>query len=271
MGKEMKTNVQRPTFNVQRSKREAIRKPPRFCVDHWTLNVGRWTFALISAGVSLLAPDSCRADVQRIYTAPDASAPGGIEGKVEVALIYALAINQDRVRVYQAALSDGDRGFKFRGLPTGKYDLVFLAKNKVAYEGLVLGETDFSKQPPASFKNLEDRVEKSDKFFSRYKIHRAMVDAEGEHAFAFVERLRDKDILKQSGEHLNQYLRRFEVITFQRATDTWQLREARHIYREPEPIYDPMPFFKDRYVPELGNIRIVDSVKNLGAIKLPTD
>ena len=68
------------------------------------------------------------ADLQRIYTAPDPAAQGGAEGSVDAPLIYALAINHDLVRVYQAALSDGGKAFKFTGLPTGKYDIVLLSQ-----------------------------------------------------------------------------------------------------------------------------------------------
>lgn len=214
-------------------------------------------------------PSACRADVQRIYTVPNPSDAGGIEGRVDVVLGFAIALNHDRTRSYLGTLSEGGKAFRFSNLPTGKYDLVLLAKDRVAYEGLELGDAEFSTLPPQSLKNLEDRVEKSDKFYNRYKIHRVKLDADGVHAYGFIERIRDRNILKQSGEKLDANLRRFEVITFEKATDTWQLREARHLYREGEPIENAPPFFRDRFVPELGNLRIVDSVKALGSVKLP--
>src|SRR6478672_2657854 len=90
----------------------------------------------------LLATVQLCADVQRIYTITKPSDTGGIEGKVEVALSHAIACNHDHTRMYLGALSDGGKSFRFSNLPTGKYDLVLFGKNRVAYEGLDLGEAD---------------------------------------------------------------------------------------------------------------------------------
>ena len=207
-----------------------------------------------------------RADPGRIYTAPDNAAPGGIQGSVTVELTHAIAIDHDRLHVYLAELSDGGRAFHFAHLPVGKYDLVLVTKDGAIYEGLALGDATASLSP-ASLKNLETRIAVADSFFNRHMVHRTGI--EGDRILAFVERIRDKTILKQSGEKLDSNLRRLEIIELQQAADDWQMVTTRHIYREDEPIEDNPPFLKHFFFSALGNIRVVDSVKDLGALSLP--
>ena len=121
--------------------------------------------------------------------------------------------------------------------------------------------------PAASLKNLETRISLADSFFNRYVIHRTGIA--GGHILAFVERIRDKTILKQSGEKLDADLRRLEVIELEQAGDDWQMVATRHIYREGEPVEDSPPFFTHFFFSGLGNIRVVDSVKDLGPLTLP--
>ena len=119
-------------------------------------------------------------------------------------------------------------------------------------------------------KGMKKRVAMADAFFNRSKIHRFGID--GEKALVFVERLRDKgDILKQSGEALGENLRRLEVIELDQATDDWQMIQSRHLYREGEPIVKGAPFLKHAFVAGLGNIRVVDSIKDLGTLAVPKD
>ncbi len=184
----------------------------------------------------------------RIYTNPDGTSPGGILGRFGAELTHAIAVEHERAHVYLAELSDGGKTFKFSHLPVGKYDLVLVTKNGTVYEGLALGGPPDAIPPTVSLKNLETRIAVADSFFNRHTIHRIGID--GETVLAFVERLRDKLILKQSGEKLNSNLRRLEIIDLERAGDDWQMAATRHIYREDEPITDessvfqPHPFFR---------------------------
>ncbi len=181
-----------------------------------------------------------------------------------MALSRAIAVDHTRTRVYSAPLSAGGAAFRFEHLPVGKYDLVLVTRSHSILEGLVLGGSS-SALTPVSMKNLEKRVALADSFFNRYAIHRIGVD--GEKALAFVERIRDRNILKQSGEKLDANLRRLEIVELARAEDDWQMAETRHLYREGEPIRESPAFFEDVYLSELGNIRVVDAVKQLGRIK----
>ena len=85
----------------------------------------------------------------------------------------------------------------------------------------------------------------------------------------FVERIRDTLILRQSGETLNSILRRIEVVELIKAKDDWQMLNTRHLYREEAPVGPNMAFFTHKLVPELSNVRVIDSVKDLGSISLP--
>jgi len=228
-------------------------------LGNWILVIGHWSLVILFASVAF-------ADTQRIYTQPEAGAAGGIEGSAGIELTHALAVDHERSHVYRAELLDAGKTFRFAHLPIGKYDLVLMAKNRVVYEGLALGEPAPALSP-ASADNLKKRVSVADSFYNRYTIHRT--GFEGDRALAFVERIRDKLTLKQNAEKLGSNLRRFEVIELEQASDDWQMVTTRHLYREEEPIEASPPFFKHFQVPGLGSIRVVDSVKQLGALSLP--
>ena len=204
-----------------------------------------------------------RADPGRIYTNPDPAAAGGIEGSTAIALTHALAIDHDRVRVYRADLGDGGKTFQFLHLPVGKYDLVLVAAGAV-FEGLALGDPP-DNPDPMSAKNLRTRIGAADSFFNRFAIHRTGLA--GDQALAFVERVRDRLTLKQSGEKLDANLRRFEIIELTKAADDWQMATTRHIYREEET--GNTAFLKHFFVSAIGNLRVVDTVKQLGTLALP--
>ena len=201
---------------------------------------------------------------QRIYTAPDPAATGGIRGTVNVVVTHALAVNHDHVEVYRAAMSNGGKTFAFEHLPIGKYDLVLVTADAKVYEGLALGD-EKRDLPAGSMEHLLTRVQSQDAFFNRSHIHRIGYD--GENAFVFVERVRDKAILKQSGEKLDATLRRLEIIEAAQAGDDWQVTINRHLYREEQPP-GGINYLLHGYAKELGNVRVIDSVKDLGSILL---
>jgi hypothetical protein len=231
--------------------------------------------------------------IQRIYSEVDVTDSGGLEGKVDAPLSHALAMSREFVdkegtysyeRCFRSALSEGNKAFKFEHLPVGKYDLVFINQDQsVLYEGLNLGD-DISKLTPVSKQNLEKIVGKQDAFFSRYFIMRAgiaTIEKDGDKTqriSALVERLRDKKFLTQGGDLVKAtrngkeamaFVRRFEVLELNQATDDWQVADTRHIYRETESSEGALPHFRHVFVPALGNIRVVRTVKSLGLVPLP--
>ena len=139
---------------------------------------------------ALFVPCLLAADTeQRIYTAPDPAATGGIKGTVNVVVTHALAVNHDHVEVYRGAMSNGGKTFSFEHLPVGKYDLVLVTNNAQVYEGLALGE-EKRDLPAGSTEHLKKRITSQEAFFNRALIQRIGYD--GENAFAFVERIRDQ-------------------------------------------------------------------------------
>jgi len=206
-----------------------------------------------------------RADPGRIYTVPDPSSTGGIEGVFPVPVTHALAVDHNREHVYRAELGDGGKSFHFLHLPVGKYDLVFVDAGKTIYEGVLLGDpTD--KLEAKSMENLKTRIDRSDAFFNVHLIHRMGTIAE--HSYAFVERIRDRDTLTQAGLAMGN-VRRLEIIQLDKAEDDWQLTETRHLYREEEPKRPNAIFMKHYFISDLGNIRVVDSVKKIPPITIP--
>jgi hypothetical protein len=206
-------------------------------------------------------------DPRGIYTIPDPSAGGGIALSVDTALTHAMAVEHDRKRVFNGAISPDGLQVKFEHLPTGKYDVVLTAKNRNVFEGIDLGPEPHGLSE-ISLKNMQDRVATADTFYNRWIIHRTGISEET--ALLFVERLRDKQIYEQSGKTLPNNLRRFEIIEMRQASDTWQVADTRHLYRETEPIEPSPPFFKHACVAALGSVRVIDQVKNLGKLELPS-
>ncbi len=222
---------------------------------------------LLLATVALAAEARIpKSESGRIYTKPDPADSGGIVGTISKGtLIWAVAVDHDRKRVYLGDIN-GD-SFRFDNVAVGKYDIVLITSDGKVYEGLALGEP-VTALPPVSVENLKKRIAKADEFFNRSTPHRLGVD--GDRAYAFVERLRDRTILKQSGEVLDAEIRRLEVIEFHQAGDDWQMVETRHLYREPEPgAGKHRPFLQPVNIPALGNIRVVNTVKQLGKIMVP--
>jgi len=216
---------------------------------------------------------SAFAQAGRIYTKTNPEATGGIAGKAPSELIHAMAVERDRVRVFLADLSDGGKTFRFEHLPIGKYDLVLVTKEGSVLEGLALGDS-LDALSATSAANLKKRIELADTFFNRHCVHRAglgTLDETGDAmVLAFVERLRPDNVLKQSGERLNQMIRRLEIVELHQAIDDWQMVATRHLFREGEPIPNTPEFLKHTRVPELGNIRVVNEVKDIGAIAAPS-
>ena len=203
-----------------------------------------------------------------LYTKPAAGANGGISGKVDTELTHAIALNRDNAQCFRGDLSDGGKSFRIAGLPTGKYDLICVTKGGQIFEGVEVGE-DGSKLPPDSIKHSEARITKADTFFPKAKIHRFGLIEGGEKMMLFVERLRDTYIFRQDGTQLASNLRRIEVVELIKAKDDWQMLNSRHIYREEAAMVPNMPFFTHKFVPELSNVRVIDSVKDLASISLP--
>ena len=225
----------------------------------------RALFPILLAILACLPESRAGGDPCRIYTVPDLAAKGGIEGRFPVPVTHALAVDHERVHLYRGKLSDGGKAFHFDNLPVGKYDIVLVDEGKTIWEGATLGEA----LPPPGEKsagNLAQRISLADAFFNRHIVHR--MGLSGDHSYAFVERLRDRDALTQGGVGIGN-VSRLEIIELQQAGDDWQMTETRHLYREEEPKKPGAPFMRHYNVSELGNIRVIDTVKKLPKLTIP--
>lgn len=205
---------------------------------------------------------------ERLYTKPEATDTGGLKGAVDSGkLTHAVAVDQRLQKVFLAKLDSAGRAFTLENLPVAKYDLVLVTDDGRVIEGVVREGKKLDDLDSVSASNLRTRIAKADSFFNQHKLHRAIVGED--RAWVFVERVRDKLILKQSGEELNAYLRRFEIVELQKAGDDWQMQNSRHIYREEIPKGSSTGFFTHQHEAALGNIRVAASMKDIGVIKLP--
>jgi hypothetical protein len=227
--------------------------------------MGGKTLVLFLGMMSAICPFVAADGPGRIYTKPAEGDTGIISGKVTGAtLTHAIAVERDRVRVYLAALDSGGTGFRFEKLPVGRFDLVLVTKDSRVIEGLGLGAAQSLTADRA--KNLEAGVAKADSFFNRHTTHR--VGVEGGVALVFAERIRDKQILRGSGEEIDAGLRRFEIIELREADDEWQMVRTRHLYREETPRIKGIPFLTSLHFPALGGLRIAGEPRDLGTIDL---
>jgi hypothetical protein len=201
----------------------------------------------------------------RIYTKPAEADTGLITGSVKGAVLtHALAVERDRTRVFRAVLDGAGTGFRFEKLPVGRYDLLLVTRGNRVIEGLALGPAPAL--PEERAQHLEKGVAKADSFFNRHFSHRAGI--EGEIALVFVERIRDGQILRGSGEEIQACLRRLEIIELREADDEWQMVKTRHLFREETPKLKGIPFLSHQYLPALGGLRIAAAPRDLGVIDL---
>lgn len=225
----------------------------------------RKTLILIWSVMAAVSPIAGADGPGRIYTKPAEADVGSLSGTVAGAVLtHAMAVERDRTRVYLAALDAAGAGFRFEKLPVGRYDLVLVTKDGRVIEGLGLGAGDERDAP--RMKNLEAGVAKADSFFNRHLVHRAAVA--GDVALAFVERIRDKQILRGSGEEIQASLRRLEIIEFRAAGDDWQMVRTRHLYREEAPKIQGLSFLTPNHIPALGGLRLAVTPRDLGTIDL---
>lgn len=223
------------------------------------------TLALLVFLVLLFPSVSMANGPGRIYTKVVADDPGLISGKVKGAVLtHAIAVERDRTRVYLGKPDARGTGFRFEKLPIGRYDLVLVTTDSRVIEGLELGAT--SSLTGDREKHLNQGVVKADSFFNRHVTHRVGVG--NGVALVFVERIRDRKILRGSGEVVDACLRRLEIIELREADDDWQMVKTRHLYREETPRIKDIPFLTHQHLPALGGLRVAGNPRDLGTVDL---
>lgn len=233
-------------------------------------------FALaLTSGAAEPAPEDPLVGRSRLYTAPDPSNPGGIQGHIlrpRQPIEQILAIPPDEPRlVYQGTIEGSDKqGFRFEGLPMRKYDLVIIYRNSF-YEGLQLlrGESTLTDDDKAK---IDTSIQKSEPYFPYKIIHRLEGETgRGNSARAICTYYLDRKSALLFNSHEGGYSRddprrTFKIVILKQVGPGWQIERSRDLF----PIWATPGTLKPKheYRKQLSRIRVADSVKDLGTIDL---
>lgn len=225
--------------------------------------------------LSLTVLSGVRAQVgtsKHLYTEPDPNAAGGIRSAitgVPKPLDAVFAIPPDEpLLVYKGTVTGLEKqAFEFRGLPVSRYDLVLVFDDTV-YEGLRLtrGDDALTRNDMASITNI---VMRSEPYFNEKTIHRLAGTTghmEG-HARAFCTFLRSLTSTGFSdGKPYHDHRRSLKLALLEQVGPGWQVADTREIYVKM--VKPGTGHVAHVYARNLGRIRVVDSVKDLGVIDL---
>lgn len=209
----------------------------------------------------------------RLYTQPDPSARGGINGRIKEhkQLLFAVfAVPSDNPKlVYRGALSDDGNEFSFAGLPVAKYDLMLVCPTRF-YEGFKLTQ-EADSLTVKDRKMIEAIIMKSVPFFNVKKIHRCEgTTGRNNTAKCVLQEARTLPVMDQEGIlHPEYQVRSIKLACLEDVgTAGWQLVNTREIIRMevgPDDVKGVLPHV---FLPALSQIRVVDEVKELGEIDL---
>jgi len=208
----------------------------------------------------------------RLYTKSDPSAPGGFHAKLvdfttPVRQVFAIDSGNPKL-VYQGTVTE-DGKILFTGLPTAIYDLVMVAADRF-YEGCRL-----SRDPDT----LTDRdrqliaftINKSVPFFDTKKIHRCegLAGRSGK-VRCVLQEMRTHPVTLQDGTTRTDIQVRSIKLAFLEDVGEigWQMVQTREIVRTEVGPRDLKGLLPHCYLPVLGDIRVVDTDKDLGELNL---
>lgn len=193
----------------------------------------------------------------RLYTDPDPSASGGITGQVgftQSPLRAAFAMPPTDVRLVYRGTIEGTNRFNFRGLPVGRYDLVLVFDDGF-YEGISLARENTLTD--RDVKLIKEHLSATVPFFPIKTYHRyAGTTGRGQEARVVYQEMRDN-------------IRTIKLGIMQDVGDVgWQLVRSREIIRIDSNQTTSRPgVIPHHHRPDLGGIRVVDSVRDLETIR----
>ncbi|MFA7174606.1 MAG: hypothetical protein WC340_14570 [Kiritimatiellia bacterium] len=212
----------------------------------------------------------------RLYTAPDPSAAGGIQGRIAFPrkpIEQILAMPPDEPKyVYMGQVSGEDKqSFSFANLPMAKYNLFIIYEDEF-FEGLEL-----SREPDTLTSKDREGITKivnaSDPFFNNKVIHRIEgTTGRGNFARCVVTQSRDQsapgEVVAGEGfgvtmeKHLGR--RTYKLIWLKHVGVGWQVVQKRDLYPVTVNLKELKP--KHNYSRKLSSIRVTNKVKDLGEI-----
>jgi len=241
------------------------------------MNVRRCFFVLAAFLMVLpaVAEDDPLEGRSRLYSKPDPTSPGGIQGRIlkpDQPIEQILAIPADEPRlVYKGEIRGKDqRDFLFEGLPMRKYDLVVIYENMI-FEGLQLmrGGSTLTNEDE---KKIRAGIEKSEPFYSHKVIHRLQGETgRGQAARAictfYLDRKSELFFNSFEGEWTRDDPRRaFKLVMLKDVGVGWQIERTRDLYSKWATMATLNP--KHQFRPQLSRIRVADSIKDVGGINL---
>ncbi len=231
-----------------------------------------WLLALILLPLATRATEEL--EHKRLYTPPDAAAPGGIEGRIEtpagrVRQVLAVALSRPE-HVYRATLigSDG-RAFRFSGLPMDRYDLIVFFGNSV-YEGVRLQRPDDS-LTTQDREQIADMIQRSEPFFDLKIIHRLEGETgRGSSARAFCTFARSTVSEMYMGPVIRDGLRRtHKLVMLRQVGPGWQIERTRDLYPIWVELDEPRNLRPAHHFrPGLSGIRVTDQIRDIGTLAL---
>lgn len=231
-----------------------------------------WVLWWAASGVLLAGTPSGTVQSTRLYTAPDPTAAGGIRGRVllpNAPLEDAFAVPQhDWSKVYRAELRADRKEFLFRGLPVGKYDLMLLFADEF-YEGFTLTR-DVDTLTDEDRRGIRETISRAVPFFDTKEVHRlAGSSGRDGRARGVMQELRTGLIITQAAEELKDtQIRSIKLVWLHQVGPGWQLVNTRELVRQE--VAGPMRkgVLPHHYRARLGEIRVTDSVRDLGTLNL---
>jgi hypothetical protein len=207
----------------------------------------------------------------QLYTPPDATAGGGIRGRIVASgrsLLGVFAMPQDDwKKVYLGQLGP-DGAFAFSGLPAARYDLAVLLDDRFC-EGIVL-----HRQPDtltdADRRSIQAKLEASNAFFNEKRIHRLEgTTGRAGQARALLQEARTRPVTLQSAEvRADIQIRSLKVARLEDVGPGWSLEDTRELARQEVGPSDVKGMLPVTHLPRLSGVRVVENVKEIGDIGL---
>ena len=207
-----------------------------------------------------------------LYTPPDPSAGGGLRGTLVLAAqplrsVFAVPAD-DPTKVYRGAVQEEGKAFAFQGLPTARYDLMLVFDDQVI-EGFVLCR-DENTLTDKDRQSIREKINVSVPFFDTKEIHRCegTTGREGK-ARCVLQEVRTRPVtLQDASVRADIQIRSFKVALLEDVGLGWQMIDTREILRQEVAGGERKGVLPVKHQAALGGIRVVDTVKDLGQMKL---
>ncbi len=203
-----------------------------------------------------------------LYTEPDSSAAGGLKGTVthpDERLVAVLAMPPHHPRlVYRGKIAPCGREFQVNGLPVAKYDLV-LVFEKAFYEGLTL-TYDENTLTDTDREAIAAHIHQSIPFFNVKRVHRiAGTTGHAGTARSVLQELRTREIRRTPP---GTRVRSLKLAFSEDVNIGWQMVRTREILHQEARPQHYKELLKHYYHPDLGDIRVINRVRDLGDLDL---